>query len=68
MLTYLKYLGRVTSAAENDCPALVKNLFRARKVWRRMSCILSGDGAVTRVSGLFFKAMLQAVMLFGVET
>ena len=33
-----------------------------------MSCILSREGETPRVSGFFFKAMIQAVLLFGAET
>ena len=36
--------------------------------WRRMVCILSREGAALRVSGFFFQAVLQAVMLFIPET
>ena len=41
---------------------------RARKVWSRMSYILSREGAVPRVYGLIFKAVVQAILLFGAET
>ena len=68
MVTSFKYLGRVISVAGNEWPAAVKNLARARKVWSRMSRILSRDGAVPRVYGLLFKPVVQAILLFGAET
>ena len=51
MVTSFKYLGRVISAADDNWPAVLKNLARARKVWSRMSRILSREGAALRVSG-----------------
>ena len=33
-----------------------------------MSRILSREGAAPQVSGFFFKAVVQAVLLFGAET
>ena len=68
MVTSFTYLGQVISAADDDWPVVVKNLSRARKVWSRMSRILSREGAAPRVSGFFFKAVVQAVLLFGAET
>ena len=66
MVTSFKYLGRVILAAD-DMTAVVKNLSRARKVWSRMSRILSREGAAPRVFRLFFKAVVQAVLLFEAE-
>ena len=63
MVTSFKYLGRVISAVEN-----VKNLSRERKVWSRMLRFLSREGAVPRLFGFFFKAVIQAVLIFGAET
>ena len=33
-----------------------------------MTRIISKEGAAPRVSGLFFKAVVQALLLFGLET
>ena len=68
MVTSFKYLRRVISATDNDWPAVVSNLARAKTVWRRMSRIISREVATPRVSVFFFKAMIQAVLLFGSET
>ena len=40
--------------ADNDWPVVVRNLSRARAVWKRMTRILSREGAEPRVSGFFF--------------
>ena len=68
IVTSLQYLGEVILSADNEWPAVVRNLSRARAACKRMTIILSRDGAEPRVSILFFKAMVQAVMLFGSET
>ena len=41
---------------------------RARKVWTRISRILSREGAAPRVYVLFFKSVVQVVLLFGADT
>ena len=64
----LKYLGRVMTTGDDDWPAVVGNLLKVRKSWGRLSRILSREGADKRVSGKFFKAVVQAVLLFGEET
>ena len=68
MVTSFRYLGRVILAADNDWPAVVRDLARARAVWKRMTRILSREGAEPRVSGFFFKSVVQAVLLFGAKT
>ena len=67
-MTSFRYLGRVISVADDDCPAVVRNLSWERAVWRRMAHILSREGAAPRVSGFFFKDVVQALLLFGSET
>ena len=44
-VTSFKYLGRVLTAEENDWPAVVRNLRRARQKWARMTRVLSREGA-----------------------
>ena len=68
MVTYFKYMGRVILTTDNDWPVVMRDLARANKVWIRMSCILIREGAALQVSGFFFKAVIQAVLLFGAET
>ena len=68
MVTSFKYPGRFILATDDHWPAVVITSDREKTVWRRMSRILSRERATPRVSGFFFKAMIQAVMLFGAET
>ena len=64
MVTFFKYLGRMILEADDNWTAVVKNFYRAMKVWSRMLRILSTEGAAPWVSGLFFNAVVQAVLLF----
>ena len=54
--------------AYNDWQAVVGILIKAWKSWERMTRILGREGANSRVSGVFLKAVVQAVLLFGSET
>ena len=67
-VTSFKYLGRVLTAADNNWPAVVGNLKKARKSLARLTRILRREGAKPRFSGMFFKAVVQAVLIFGLET
>ena len=49
----------------NYWPAVEGNLGNARKSWVIMQRILSREGANKRVSGNFFKAVVQQVLMFG---
>ena len=68
MVTSFRYLGGVILAAENDWKAVIRKLSQARVAWKRMTQILIREGAAPQVSGLFLKAVVQAVLLFGSET
>ena len=68
MVISFKYLGLGILEADDDCIVVVKNLSRESKVWSRMLRIISREGAALQVSGFFFKALVQAVLLFGSET
>ena len=68
MVNSFWYQGRVILAADYDWTAVVINLSRVRAVWKRMMRILSRKGVEPRVSGFFLKTVVQAVLLFGLET
>ena len=63
-----KYLGRHLSYADSDAPTICKNLGKARLMWGRLSRVLRKENASAKVSGMFYKATVQAVLLFGSET
>ena len=51
-----------------DWLVVVVNLGKSRKSWGRLSWILSREGVDPKVSGKFYKAVAQAVLMFGAET
>ena len=59
------YLGRVMTAGSDNWLAVAGNLVKSWKSWGRLSRILSREEADKRVSGNFFKAVVQAAILFG---
>ena len=63
-----KYLGRVMTAGDDEFPAVAGNLVKAWKSWGPLSQVLVREGADKRVSGNFFKSVVQAVLLFVAET
>ena len=55
------------TAGDEDWQEVAGNLVKARKSWRLLSRILSREGVDRRVSGNFFRVVVQAVLLFGAE-
>ena len=53
IVTEFKYLGRILTATENDWPALVGNLSKARRSWGRLSQVLVREGADLNVLRAF---------------
>ena len=66
-LTSFKYLGRILTTGEANWLAVERNLRKASKRWTQMTRILGWERSDLRMSGLFFKAVVQAVLLFGSE-
>ena len=56
------------TAGDDDWPVVVGNLRKARKSWGGLSRILSREGDNPKMSGDFFKAVIQVVLLSGVDT
>lgn len=63
-----KYLGRPLSKTDSDWPALHRNLAKARAKWAMISKVLVREGATPVISGKFYKAVVQAVLLYGSDT
>ena len=63
-----KYLGQVMKAGDDDWLAVAGNLVKVQKIWGLLLRILIQEGTDKRVSGNFFKAVVQVVLLFGEET
>jgi hypothetical protein len=62
------YLGRLLSSTDDDWPDVVKNLVKARRQWDTISRVLIRDGATPRISAIFYKVVVQSVLLYGSET
>ncbi len=65
---YFKYLGRIMAASNNDWPAFHKNPQKAKEKWALIARPLLKTGVAPRVVGMFCKAIVQAVLLYGCET
>ena len=63
-----KYLGRLLANDDGDLRTVRKNLKKARWVWARLQNVLESEGAEPRVCGMFYKAVVQSVLLYGCET
>ena len=62
------YLGRPLSCLDSDWPAVYKNVKKARQRWAMVCRVLVREGANPRVSGMFYKAVVQSTLLYGSET
>jgi hypothetical protein len=63
-----KYLGKLVSYDDNDTQAMRGNLAKAHRCWAWVSQVLRSENASLKVCGVFYKATIQAVLLFGSET
>ncbi len=63
-----KYLGWSLAYDDNNTQAMGGNLKKARKSWGQVFHILRAENASPKVCGVFYKATVQAVLLFGSET
>ena len=66
--TQFKYLGRVLDEKDDDNHAIDRQLKRAKAKWARVGKVLSVQTTDPRVRGYFYKAILQAVLLYGSES
>lgn len=63
-----KYLGRPISSTDDDWPAIHLNLSKAREQWAMVSKVLRREDATPKISAMFYKAVVQSVLLYGAET
>ena len=63
-----KYLGRPLSSTDDDWPAIYRNLSKARQRWAQVSRVLVREGADPKTSAVFYKAVVQSVLLYGCES
>ncbi len=63
-----KYLGQLLVYDDNNARAVRGNLKKARAIWLRLSRTSRAENASPRVCGIFYKATVQSILLFGSET
>ena len=63
-----KYLGRWLSQDDGDARAVRAQLVKARRVWARLGNVLRSKNAPPRTCGVFYRAVVQAVLLYGSES
>ncbi len=63
-----KYLGWLISFDDADNQAMGSNLRKAQGCWSRVSRVLQAENATPKTCGMFYKATVQAVLLYGSET
>ena len=67
-VTSFKYLGRVLSASDENCPAVVQNLWQAQQKWVWLSRVLIREGVDDRTSGRIYVAVVQVVLIYRLDT
>ena len=63
-----RYLGRIMTENDEDHHAMTRQLSRAKQKWGRFSAVLRSQGVKPKVMGYFYKAVVQAVLLYGSES
>ena len=63
-----RYLGRILDENDDDTHASFRQLARARTKWNRIGRVLRSEGMKPRAMGYFYKAVVQAILLYGSET
>ena len=68
IVSSFRYPVRLISSTDYDCPAVIYNLCKSRRIWSNRDRFLGREGTDTRMSGNFYVSVVQAVLLFGSET
>jgi hypothetical protein len=63
-----KYLGRLLAQDDDDIQAIHAQLRKARATWARVGQVLRAENVPPWVVAKFYKAVVQAVLLYGNET
>ena len=63
-----KLLGRVLTVSDYDWTAVVENIWNPRSKLTRFSRILGQQGSYPWTSDTFYKSVVQATILFGLDT
>jgi hypothetical protein len=63
-----KYLGRLLAQDDDDIQAICAQLWKARATWAQVGQVLRSKNASPHVAVTFYKAVAQAILLYGSET
>lgn len=63
-----KYLGKPTPPYCTDITAMYYNIAKARRKWTMLRRILAAQHLPPTIASIFYKAVVQAVLLYGSET
>ncbi len=63
-----KYLGRMMAQDDDDVQAIQEQLRKARSAWARVGQVLRSENASPFVAARFYKAIIQAIILYGSKT
>ena len=67
-VTEFRYLGRVSTATDDDWPAVAGNIRKARVSWGRLARVLGREGSDPKLLRSFYTDVTQQVLLFGTES
>ena len=56
------------TATDDDCPAVIDNLWKARKSWSCMAQTLRREGVDTNTEWRLYVTVVQFILMFGSET
>jgi hypothetical protein len=63
-----KYLGRLLAQDDDDLQAIRNQMRKARGTWARVGQVLRAENVPPRIAAKFYKAIVQAVLLYGSKT
>ncbi len=64
----LKYLGRMMAQDDTNVQAVRHQLHKARGTWACVGQVMRRENAAPRAAAKFYKAVVQAVLLYGSKT
>ncbi len=63
-----KYLGHLLAQDDDDIQAIRAQIRKARATWARVSQVLRNKNVSSHVAATFYKAVVQAILLYGSKT
>ncbi len=63
-----KYLGQLLVQDDDDAQAIRQQMRKAQGVWAQVGQVLHGENVMPQVAAKFYKAVVQAILLYGSKT